>query len=165
MRTTQHFDTFEISDIEEYRDFHSADLKKRLGENEFWMSLPEKTRNHLLRKNKTLHSPDEILASAGFDAKECRAIYAYLSAHTHCDSVAFIRVGENNRGQGFINDADLAGLVWCLGVSTPFLKFATENTNQFFKDALVRANEVKGFNPFNIRIPPRPWAGISFEDL
>ncbi len=159
------FAPFENGGVDEYSDFHSADLKMRLGENEFWMSLPEKTRDHLLRKNNTLHSPDEVLTRAGFDAEECRAIYAYFSAHTHCDSVAFMRVGENDRGQGFSNDADLSGLVWCLGTSTPFLSFATKKTNEFFKDALSRANKVKGFNPFDIRIPPRPWAGISFDDL
>ena len=150
---------------EEFSEFHTENLRERLSQNEYWCALPEKHREHLLRKNQTLHSPDEILKRAGFDAKECRAIYAYLSAHTHCDSVSFIRTGEGGRGQGFINDADLLGITTCLDFSGTFMLFATTNTDEFFKGALERAKTVKDFRPFEIELPPRPWAGTSFNDL
>lgn len=162
---TKAFAPFEPESIVEYSEFHTDDLKKRLSENEFWMSLPERRRNHLLNKNNALHSPDEVLRRADFDPEECRAIYSYWSAHTHCDSVSFIRAGKDGRGQGFVNDADISGIATCLHISGEFLSYATTRNDEFFKGAISRANAVRGFEPFEIVIPPRPWAGTPFDQL
>lgn len=154
-----------IDDPEPFVSFHDSDLRSRLNANSFWLALPEKQRADLLNRNNMLHSHWETLKRAGFEEEVCRAIYAYWSAHTHCDSVAFINMPEQRRGAGYINEIDIELLATCLHFSEGFLRCASDWTNQMFADAEGRANLVSGHKPFSTVQPRRPWAGKSILEL
>ncbi len=151
--------------VEAYSGFHHSNLKDRLRANSYWQTIDEKERKHILKKNLLLQSPKEVFDRAGFNSEEILALYTYYSAHTHCDSVSFMRTGRNGRGTGFVNKSDLSGMATSLESSRVLLKFASDATNVFFKDALSRTAQVNGFDPLLRKIPPRPWAGVQFIDL
>jgi len=146
-------------------EFHTQDLLAQLDANVVWQSLDQKFRKETLKKNNMLHSPEEILRRAGFDPVHCKKIYAYWSAHTHCDSVAFIRMRDDRRGAGFFNKADISLLGVCLEFANLFLVASTSAVDTMFAGAEKRTLDVAGFNPNSNVQPRRPWAGQMLSEL
>ena len=144
---------------------HGPDLKKRLNENKHWMSLPEKTRTHLLKSNHLLQSEEEILERAGADKEMHLRMYAYWSAHAHCDSVSFINMAEQQRGTGQVNAGDIAMLGTTLEWVSGFIEFAAKEVDRIFAGAEARASSIKHIDLMNNKTPPRPWSGkLTLED-
>jgi len=146
--------------------FHNEDLKKRLNDNPFWKAIPERERRRLLKFNNMLHSPYEIMERAGFDAEWNKQIYSYWSAHTHCDPVAFLRMTDQIRGRGIVNQTDLELTSVCLEYITRILNFSSDMVNEVLIDAENRGNSVKTFDPFATKHESPPWEGrLTMADL
>lgn len=94
-----------------------------------------------------------------------RGYYAYLSAHAHCDSVAFIFMGERNRGMGQINTGDIAMLHVCLEYAEAFLTRASDAFDKVIPGSELRGLSLKDFDPLTNTFPPVPWAGKSIAEL
>ncbi len=145
--------------------FHREDLTSRLNANAFWLSIPLKRRKHLLKSNDILHSPYDIMVRAGFDADWHRTLYTYWSAHTHCDSVAFLRMAEQNRGMGQVNEGDIGLLATCLEYARMILNYSSDKVDLVLVGAEERGNALKDFYPLENIFPPVPWAGKTLESL
>lgn len=137
--------------------FHNEDIKKRLDINSFWQTIPEKHKRHLLKSNAMLHSPFEIIERAGFDAEWNKKIYSYWSAHTHCDPVAFIRMTDQIRGRGIVNQADLELTSVCLEYVTKILNFSSNKVDKVLIGAEARGRSIKTFDPFAVIHESPPW--------
>jgi len=148
-------------EIAEYR----SDLTARLEGNTLWASMDARTKRDLLKRAMLLHGPWEILERADFDVDECKEIYAFWSAHTHCDPVAFMRTGEEGFGVGYPSDIDLMYAAQCLEFTRVILEQARLAVDKIFLGAEARAGSVEGFNPSQVDQPPRPWAGKSLAEL
>lgn len=146
--------------------FHKEDLKKRLNANPFWKTIPETERRYLLKSNNILHSPYEIMERAGFDTEWNKQIYSYWSAHTHCDPVAFLRMTDQVRGRGIVNQADLELTSVCLEYITRILNASSDMVNEVLIDAERRGRSVKTFDPFATKHDSPPWEGcLTMADL
>tara|TARA_R110000787_G_scaffold148819_1_gene262782 strand:- start:746 stop:1663 length:918 start_codon:yes stop_codon:yes gene_type:complete len=139
--------------------FHDPDLRRRLNENKFWLRLPDKTRRHILRSNHLLHSEEEILERAGADKETHIKMYAYWSAHAHCDSVSFINMDEQRRGSGQVNVGDIAMLGTTLEWINGFLEHAAKEVDDIFAGAEERASKIKNLDLLSNKTVSMPWAG------
>lgn len=144
--------------------FHEPNLRTRLESNGFWMSLPAQARRHILKGNLLLHSEEDIVERAGMNRDFHKQMYAYWSAHTHCDSVAFLDMAENRRGSGQINAGDIAMLAVSLEWVIKFLKLASDQVDEIFAGAESRAASVPNIDLLSNKIFAVPWAGLSLSE-
>lgn len=138
---------------------HEKDIKERLALNSFWQTVPEKRQRHLLKSNDILHSPYDVMKRAGFDPEFNKQIYSYWSAHTHCDSVAFLRMIEQNRGRGIVNEIDLSLTAVCLEYLTKILNYSSDKVDNVLIGSEYRGYSVKTFDPLKLINPSPPWEG------
>jgi len=147
-------------------EFHDNDLKLRLKSNPFWQSIDIKTQKHLLKNNDILHSPYEVMERAGFDAEFNKSLYSYWSAHVHCSSVAFLRMLDEVRGRGAINETDLDLITVCLTYLVKILNFSSDKVDEVLVGSEQRGRSVKNFNPFDVIHESPPWEGrLKMTDL
>jgi hypothetical protein len=166
MRVRQKMDVFESeTDKTGIVEFHSRDLKEQLARNDVWKALAEKEQKQLLKKNSLLHSPEVIFTRAEYNCDEVKRMYAYWSAHTHCDSVAFFRMPEQKRGTGQVNDADLSLLGTCLEIVGNLLDDASGRFEAMFPGAESRARVYSGTAASNNVGQPPPWHGKTLAEL
>jgi len=145
---------------------HESDIQKRLEAISFWQTLPKKRQRHLLKSNDILHSPYEIMKRAGFDPDWNKKLYSYWSAHTHCDSVAFMRMIDQNRGVGVINETDLSLTAVCLEYLIQILNYSSDKVDCVLIGSEIRGKSIKGFDPFIANNEPGPWVGkLKMTDL
>jgi len=142
---------------EESVEFHNKDLKLRLESNPFWQSIDVKRQKHLLKSNDILHSPYEVMKRAGFDAEYNKNLYSYWSAHVHCSSVAFLRMLDEVRGRGAINQTDLDLITVCLTYLVKILNFSSDKVDEVLVGSEQRGMSVKSFNAFNVVHESPPW--------
>jgi len=84
----------------------SNELRSRLKENLYFISLPEKRRNELLRGKKAhLVALETIAANAGIDTKTFKMMWQLMSSHVHALPFSFYRVG-GERGTGVQTTAE-----------------------------------------------------------
>ncbi len=132
----------------------------------FWQTIPETRRRHLLKFNNILYSPYEIMTRAGFDPDLNKKLYSYWSAHTHCDSVAFLRMTDQIRGRGIANQIDLELTSVCLGYLVKILNFSSDKVDEVLIGAEERGKSVKNFDPFKVMHESPPWEGqLTMTDL
>lgn len=147
-------------------EFHNKDLMERLEVNPFWQTIPIKRREHLLKSNAILHSPYDVMERAGFDADYNKNLYSYWSAHVHCSSVAFIRMLDEVRGRGAINETDLDLTTVCLEYLVKILNFSSDKVDEVLIGSEQRGKSVKSFNPFELIHESPPWEGrLKMTDL
>ena len=166
MRVRQKMDVFESeNDRAAIAEFHSRDLKERLARNEVWKALPDKEQKHLLKKNSLLHSPEVIFTRAEYNYDEVKRMYAYWSAHTHCDPVAFFRMPDQGRGNGQVNDADLGLLGTCLEIVGNLVDDASNRFEAMFPGAESRARAYLESGAASDVASPPPWRGKKLAEL
>lgn len=149
----------------EEADFHERDLRRRMEANSVFMSLDPKRRKDLLKKRDLLYPPEDIAARAGFEKSNYQVLYSYWSAYAHCDTVAFIKTGENLRGVGRHNDADTSLIGLCLDYAAKVMNRAADGVDEVFPGAERRARELPHFDFLNNRIPMPPWAGRTAKSV
>jgi hypothetical protein len=110
------------SDSEEVKEFdiQADELRTRLQSNPFFLSLPERTRNKLLKGETAYLEPlEDIAVRCGMELSEFRWMYRFLSVHVHSFPMSFYRVGEEDRGRGIHSRVEE-------GYTLQFVQFATK---------------------------------------
>jgi hypothetical protein len=118
---------------------HHDDLTSRLKNRKYFLSLPEKRQNELLKGEKALLSThEEVFARMGEPYKEFRALYRLMSAHTHTMPIAFYRMADDGRGNGVENPVDKGQIAIFLPIGEKFLDRAINDMLGIFPD--IRAS-------------------------
>jgi hypothetical protein len=126
-------------DKDGYYQSHRDDLTQRLKAKKFFSSLPERRQLDLLKGEKMMYlTQDELLTRMGENRSEFRRAYRYFSAHVHSAPIAFLRMPDDERGNGLENEADKTLMIIALGVGEKFLSIAITDMLAFFPDAEER---------------------------
>ena len=135
------------SRIRMFRDFNPEDpqlplfeeqakeLRDRLSQIPFFSSLPSKRRTELLKgQTPFLLSRAEILTKLGIEREHFRAIYTFLSSHVHSFPLAFLRMGDGDRGRGVESEVEKGYIAMALELAEGSLSRAVEDMLRIFPD-------------------------------
>jgi hypothetical protein len=109
------------------------ELRSRLTNNKYFMSLPEKQRNKFLKGGDAYLFPlEEIAVKAGVDRHTFRWLYKLLSIHVHGLPMSFYRMGEQERGRGVHSAVEENYTSLCLSFSVSLLVAARDEMEKLF---------------------------------
>jgi len=125
------------------------ELRGRLLENEFFMSMPESKRKRFLAGEfLMIDSRDERLGKVGIAPKAFNALWDLLSQNTHVLPLSFYRIEPNGRGTGLENITDRGYLTRFLTIAAETIEEATNLMVGAFPDTTdVRKGIKSGFSP------------------
>ena len=110
------------------------ELRSRLNANPFFMGLPQKQRNKLIKgRDAYLSSLQDIAVRARIDLSTFRWLYRLLSAQVHGLPMSFYRMGQQNRGRGVFSEAEEGYTSLCISFAISLLVAARDEMRAFFR--------------------------------
>lgn len=113
------------SDAEDIAGFErqADEIRSRLMNNTYFVSLPEKQRNKFLRGGDAYLFPlEQIAVKAGVDRHTFRRLYKLLSSQVHGLPMSFYRMGQQERGRGVHSEVEENYTSLCLSLSVCSLR-------------------------------------------
>ena len=128
--------TSESQNIEGFK-VKADELRVRLNENTYFMSMPEKQRKKFLKGGDAyLFSLEDIAEHAGVDRSTFRWIYKLLSSHVHGLPMSFYRMDSQERGRGVYSEIEEGYTSFCFSFTTSLLTSARDEMEKIFTEAL-----------------------------
>lgn len=119
------------------------DLMRKFHANAYLSGLPEKRQRELARGDRTPFVQDDMIERTNMDKSKFRFWYRLFSNHTHTGPVAFYRMGEQGRGQGFANRRDTLYMTVALSFAGDLMRRATTDFLVFFPGAETRGTAME----------------------
>lgn len=115
---------------------HIEDIKSRLQKNKYFLALPQKKQNDLLKaKTAYLVNQDELIKSMGMDSQFYRGMYIFLSSHIHSLPLGFYRMGKDDRGRGIENRVERNYISFTLNFACVFIQKGAQEMIDMFPDS------------------------------
>lgn len=122
----------ESGDIEGF-SVQAEELRGRLTGNSYFMALPEKQRNKLLKgANAYLYPLEDLAQRTGVEIQTFRWLYRLLSSQLHGLPLSFYRMGEQEQGRGVHSEVEEGYTSLCLSLCVSFLVAARDEMERLF---------------------------------
>jgi hypothetical protein len=132
------------ADGENMRGFEPAanHIRTELKANPYFSRLQAALRKRLLKGDTASILTDaQILDRLGILDQKGRGFLWFISSHADVSPLAYYRTGENNRGRGEENDADVHYIATALDLACDFIFRATSDMRVLFQEALASSKK------------------------
>ena len=129
------------------------DLINKFKTNAYLSNLPPKQQREMIRGERTPFVQDDMIERAKMDKRDFRFLYRLFSNHTHTGPIAFYRMAEHGRGQGFRNTTDTVYMTIALTSAGDLIRRATADVLVFFPQAELRGASEEAANKQKISRP------------
>ena len=111
----------------------AEEVRSRLTANPYFMSLPPKQRNKLIKGGNAYLSPlEDIAVHAGVDLNTFRWLYRLFSNQVYGLPMSFYRMREQNRGRGVHSESEEFYANLCLSFAVALFVAARDEMKNFF---------------------------------
>jgi hypothetical protein len=129
---------------EETRGFEMAadPIRTELRANPYFARLQTPLRKRLLKGDTaSILTEDQILDRLGILDQKGRAFLWFISSHADVSPLAYYRTGNNNRGRGEENDADVRYIATAVDLACDFILRANSDMRGLFQEALAASSQ------------------------
>jgi|GEM_PF-297490 len=158
---------------EETRGFEMAadPIRTELRANPYFARLQTPLRKRLLKGDTaSILTDDQILDRLGILDQKGRAFLWFISSHADFSPLAYYRTGNNNRGRGEENDADVRYIATALDLARDFILRADSDMKELFREVLAANSQRPRTAAHDERFGRvvdsiLQWEGINIQEL
>jgi hypothetical protein len=121
-------------------EVHAEDLRNRLRENQFFLTLQSGQQKSLLTgRTAYIHALEDIGEKAGIEKDQFRYLYVLLSSHVHGLPMSFYRIGtpDQERGRGLPSPVEESYTSLCLSIASSLLTGTRDEFRALFSEFIA----------------------------